>query len=78
MLGSFGRWVSLTLSGGLLWYMYMPETFLGMPMVDPWVYSVLLNGVLVVVVMAVDLVVLGIMQSVPALRRQVLAKQTAE
>ena len=58
--------------------MYMPETFLGMPMVDPWVYSVLLNGVLVVVVMAVDLVVLGIMQSVPALRRQVLAKQTAE
>ena len=47
-------------------------------MVDPWVYSVLLNGVLVVVVMAVDLVVLGIMQSVPALRRQVLAKQTAE
>ena len=26
----------------------------------------------------VDLVVLGIMQSVPALRRQVLAKQTAE
>ena len=78
MLCSFWRWVSLTLSGGLLWYMYMPETFLGMPMVDPWVYSVLLNGVLVVVVMAVDLVVLGIMQSVPALRRQVLAKQTAE
>ena len=77
-MGSFGRWVSLTLSGGLLWYMYMPETFLGMPMVDPWVYSMLLNGVLVVVVMAVDLAVLGIMQSVPALRRQVLSKQTAE
>ena len=78
ILGSFGRWVSLTLSGGLLWYMYMPETFLGMPMVDPWIYSMLLNGVLVVVVMAVDLVVLGIMQSVPALRSQVLAKQTTQ
>lgn len=78
ILGSFGRWVSLTLSGGLLWYMYMPETFLGIPMVNPWVYSILLNGVLVVVVMAVDLVVLGIMQSVPALRRQVLAKQNME
>ena len=28
VLGSFGRWICLTLSGGLLWYMYMPETFL--------------------------------------------------
>ena len=45
-------------------------------MVNPWVYSVLLNGVLVIAVMAVDLVALGIMQSIPALRRQVLAKQT--
>ncbi len=78
ILGSLGRWVSLTLSGGLLWYMYMPETFLGMPMVDPWIYSMLLNGVLVVVVMAVDLVALGIMQSVPALRSQVLAKQISQ
>lgn len=76
VLGSFGRWVSLTLSGGLLWYMYMPETFLGLPMVNPWVYSMLLNGVLVAAVMAVDLVVLGIMQAVPELRTRVLAKQS--
>ena len=75
VLGSFGRWVSLTLSGGLLWYMYMPETFFGMPMVNPWVYSALLNGTLVVAVMAVDLAALGIMQGVPALRKLVLAKQ---
>ena len=58
--------------------MFMPDTFLGMAIVDPWFYSMLLNGVLLVVVMAVDLAVLGIMQSVPALRRQVLSKQTAE
>ncbi len=75
VLGSFGRWICLTLSGGLLWYMYMPETFLGIPMVNPWIYSVLLNGVLVAAVMAVDLVVLGILQSVPALRSQILEKQ---
>ena len=36
ILAGLGRWVSLTLSGGLLWYMYMPEEFLGLPMVDPW------------------------------------------
>ena len=44
ILGTFGRFLSLLLSGGLLWYMYMPETFLGLPMVDPWAYSALYNG----------------------------------
>lgn len=46
-----------------------------MPMNNPWVYSMLLNGVLVLAVMAVDLAVLGIMQSVPVLRKIVMAKQ---
>lgn len=76
VLGSFGRWVSLTLSGGLLWYMYMPESFLGLPMVNPWVYSMLLNGVLVGAVMALDLVVLGVFQAIPPVRKLVFAKQS--
>lgn len=75
VLGTFGRWVSLTLSGGLLWYMYMPETFLGMPMTDPWVYSMLLNGALCVVVMIVDLVALGLMEAHPYLRKKILVRQ---
>ena len=75
VLGTFGRWVSLTLSGGLIWYMYMPETFLGMTMTNPWVYSALFNGLFCLVVMAVDLVVLGLMQASPALRTKVFAKQ---
>ena len=75
VLGSFGRWVSLTLSGGLLWYMYMPEEFFGMAMTDPWVYSILLNGLLVGVVMLVDLVALGILQSVPMARTKLMARQ---
>ena len=76
VLGSFGRWISLTLSGGLLWYMYMPETFLGLPMVNPWVYSILYNAVVVGIVMIVDLVVLGIMQAISPLRKVVFAKQS--
>ena len=63
------------LSGGLLWYMYMPEEFLGLPMVDPWVYSMIFNGVLIVLVTVVNLIVLGIFQSVPALRQKLLTKQ---
>lgn len=75
LLAGLGRWVSLTLSGGLLWYMYMPEEFLGLPMVDPWVYSMIFNGVLIVLVTVVNLIVLGIFQSVPALRQKLLTKQ---
>ena len=58
--------------------MDMPEMFLGMPMPDPCIYSMLLSGVLVSAVMAVDLAVLGIIQSVPELRKVILARQTAE
>lgn len=75
VVGTFGRFVSLVLSGGLLWYMYMPETFLGMPMTNPWVYSVLLNGSLCLVVMAVDLAAMGLMQASPYLRKTIFAKQ---
>lgn len=75
VLASVGRWVSLTLSGALVWYMYMPETFLGLPMVNPWVYSMLYNGLVVVTVMAVDLVVLGVLQAIPTLQRQLLTPQ---
>lgn len=76
VLGNFGRWVSLTLSGGLLWYMCMPESFLGLPMVNPWVYSMLLNGILVAAVMVIDLVVLGIMQAIPPVRKLCFTKQS--
>ena len=75
VLGTFGRWVSLTVSGGLLWYMYMQESFLGIPMTNPWVYSVLLNGTLCLVVMLVDLVVLGLMEAQPYLRKVILVRQ---
>lgn len=75
VLGTFGRFVSLFLSGGLLWYMYMPETFLGLTMTNPWVYSALYNGVLCLVVMAVDLVAMGLMQASPNLRKTIFTPQ---
>ena len=75
VLGTFGRFVSLFLSGGLLWYMYMPETFLGLTMTNPWVYSALYNGVLCLVVMAVDLVAMGLMQASPNLRKTIFTSQ---
>lgn len=70
-----GRWLSLTLSGALLWYMYMPEEFLGLPMTNPWVYSAFFNGVFCVLVLAVSLITMGLLQSAPAIRKQIFTRQ---
>ena len=75
IIGTLGRLVSLVLSGGLVWYMYMPDEFLGMTMTNPWVYSLLYNGIVCLAVMAIDLLVLGLMQASSRLRTQVFAKQ---
>ena len=75
MLGMFGRFVSLLFSGGLLWYMYMPESFLGLPMVNPWIYSALYNGLLCSVVLVLNLVVLGLMRTTPSLQQKLFARQ---
>lgn len=75
ILANFGRFVSLTLSGGLLWYMYMPESFLGMPMTNPWIYSALYNGALTLAVTLVDLLVIWLIMLQPALREKLLTKR---
>ena len=75
VLGTFGRFLSLLLSGALIWHMYMPEVFLGLPMVNPWIYSALYNGLLCVVVMMLDLVVLGLFRASPKLRRLIMTRQ---
>ncbi len=32
------------ITGALIWGEWMPETFMGMPMTNPWIYSILYNG----------------------------------
>lgn len=39
------RYVSLTLSGVYVWAEYMPETFLGLNMTSPWIYSSIYNAI---------------------------------
>ena len=75
VLGTAGRFVSLLLSGAIIWGEYMPETFMSLTMTNPWFYSFLYNGVLSLAVLAVDLAVLAIMQAVPYLRTKVLSRQ---
>lgn len=44
LLGSAGCLFSFVLSGVLIWGVYMPESFWGLPMTNVWVYSLLYNG----------------------------------
>lgn len=44
LLGSLARFVVAWVVGATLWGEYMPESFFGMTMVSPWVYSALYNG----------------------------------
>lgn len=75
VLAHLGRLAVLVLSGGLLWYMYMPEEFLGLAMVDPWIYALLYNGVLTAVVLAVDLAALYLLGKMDLGRQKILTKQ---
>ena len=75
VLAHLGRAAVLVLSGGLLWYMYMPEEFLGLAMVNPWVYSLLYNGVLSAVVLAVDLAALYLLGRMDLGQQKILTKQ---
>ncbi len=57
VLGSFLRFLVASVVGATLWAEYMPEKFLGLTMVSPWIYSFLYNGVYIVLCLALCLVV---------------------
>lgn len=44
LAGTLGCLASVVVSGVLIWGVYMPETFWGLPMTNVWVYSLLYNG----------------------------------
>lgn len=44
LLGCGGRFLVHWVVGATVWAAYMPETFMGMGMSSPWVYSALYNG----------------------------------
>lgn len=44
VVGAAARFVAHYLTGVLVWGEYMPESFFGMTMTTPWLYSALYNG----------------------------------
>ena len=41
LVGGLARFIVLWVTGATLWAQYMPESFLGMKMTSPWIYSAL-------------------------------------
>ena len=57
LVGSLARFVVAWVVGATIWAEYMPDSFFGMTMVSPWVYSLLYNGSYILLCMALCLVV---------------------
>ena len=58
-LGSAARFLVHYVVGATVWAEYMPETFFGMTMTTPWLYSLLYNGFYMVIDMVLCLVIFG-------------------
>ena len=57
LVGSLARFVVAWVVGATIWAEYMPDSFFGMTMVSPWVYSLLYNGSYILLCMALCLAV---------------------
>lgn len=68
VLGCLGRFLSIWVTGATLWGEYMPEEFLGLPMTNEWVYSLLYNGIPIGASSAATLAVVLALAATPARR----------
>ena len=57
LAGGFGRFLVAWIVGSTIWAEYMPDSFFGMTMVSPWIYSLLYNGSYIFLSMVLCLVV---------------------
>ncbi len=76
VVGIFLRFVAHTLSGVYVWAEYMPESFLGMDMTSPWIYSPLYNGVYMGLNLVLTLVVFALIYK--PLRRFIMAEDIGQ
>ena len=56
-VGAFARFLAAWWVGAVVWGEYMPDSFFGMTMTSPWLYSALYNGSYLLVNLALCLIV---------------------
>ena len=61
IVGGVAQYIVHWLAGALIWAEWMPPEFLGMPMVNPWVYSLLYNGLYMVPNILICAVILAVL-----------------
>ena len=72
VLGSAARFLVHYVVGATIWAEYMPETFWGISMTTPWLYSLLYNGFYMVIDLVLCLVVFALLYK--PLRKYFLAE----
>ena len=61
IVGSFARFLAHYITGATVWAEYMPESFFGMTMTSPWIYSALYNGSFIAVDAAMTLIIVALL-----------------
>ena len=74
VLGCAGRFLAVTTTGATIWGDLMPETFLGLPMSNEWIYSLLYNGITVGASAVVTVVVCVVLYQIGSVRKYLLGE----
>lgn len=61
MTGSLARYAVAVIVGAVVWGKYMPDSFWGMPMNDPWIYSLLYNASYILPAMALCMIIVSVL-----------------
>lgn len=71
--GCLGRFVSIWVTGAVLWGVYMPDTFLGLTMTNEWFYS-FLYSLPVLISLVLTVILCAVLYNIHPLRKYILGE----
>lgn len=71
--GCLGRFVSIWVTGAVLWGIYMPDTFLGLTMTNEWFYS-FLYSLPILISLVLTVILCAVLYNIPPLRKYILGE----
>lgn len=71
--GCLGRFVSIWVTGAVLWGVYMPDTFLGLAMTNEWFYS-FLYSLPILISLVLTVILCAVLYNIQPLRKYILGE----
>lgn len=73
IVGCLGRFVSIWVTGAVLWGIYMPDTFMGLTMTNEWFYS-FLYSLPILISLVLTVVICVVLYNIKPLRKYILGE----